>query len=227
MSETKNVVIQQNNGIDYDILKPERSINDKLFGYWWKKEHIVVTKQYLGGNYTNLINLGSYTASYANNITWNFSVNYGDSYIIDKNSLFIKDAKSESVTVVSTKSGNHTSNNNTPNLSDRGEFYWGIQGKIIACFSNKEGEGDPLRIGVIGMLDFNSNGSGGTSYLYGTNQVNGYFFVLTTNVESIGYVFSSNRNKYPDNGQLENDYYTFLGVPFSNALLLSKSDIQV
>lgn len=37
MSETKNIVIQQNNGIDYDVLKPLRSIDDKLFGYWWKK----------------------------------------------------------------------------------------------------------------------------------------------------------------------------------------------
>lgn len=36
MSETKNVVIQQNNGNDYNVLYPKGITDEKLFSYWWK-----------------------------------------------------------------------------------------------------------------------------------------------------------------------------------------------
>jgi len=37
MSETKNVVIQQNNGIDYNLLYPKTVSEKKLFSYWWEE----------------------------------------------------------------------------------------------------------------------------------------------------------------------------------------------
>ena len=40
----------------------------------------------------------------------------------------------------------------------------------------------------------------------------------------VGYVQSNNRNAYPDSGQQDGYKYTYLGVPLSNAALLTISD---
>lgn len=44
---------------------------------------------------------------------------------------------------------------------------------------------------------------------------------------SFEYKSSLERNAYPDSGEVDEISYSFLGIPFSNALFLSKSDIQV
>ena len=229
MSETKNVVIQQNNGTDYDILKPLRSIDDKLFGYWWKKQHYQLVKTYLGQGWQIVWRNGSYSTSSTNRASWQLQANFGDSLEIAGNTL--KLSHYLPVDVVSKRTvysdgSSLTESENTPNNYNNLQKFWGVYREVYCYFTNQDGSGEQISFGSMGGSSFNSSG---TSYWqeFVTTSTSGYAFKLSMEVQGTSYVYSSNRNEYPDAGAVGSDYYTFLGIPFSNALFLSKSDIQV
>lgn len=230
MSETKNVIIQQNNGTDYDILRPERSADVKLFEYWWKKDIYTITKTLIGRNEQVLMRSGSFKTYSTNYCYWAFYPSYGDSFKIENKSLTIENKISSTVNVTSRKTDNSDgsysqTNENNPDYYHFAQKLWGLNGHIYAYYSNEDGTGDQIDFGIYGNSDMND---AGTSYFQQVTGVAiGYAFKFSATISQTVYVHSSNRNKYPDNGQLGNDYYTFLGIPFSNALFLSKSDIQV
>ena len=68
----------------------------------------------------------------------------------------------------------------------------------------------------------NPSGSSPNTYLY----INSFETITYKYIETqfVGYVQSNNRNAYPDSGEQDGYNYTYLGVPLSNAALLTISD---
>lgn len=230
MSETKNVVIQQNNGIDYDVLKPLRSIDDKLFGYWWKR--VGFSSELTERKDTTVSSESSSASNHVFVVTTYYS-----------NTLFYSSSGSLTTSGMSAQTiqmwlNREVGSSNVEVIFDKTPSNY--SGKYIYCNRNyfcattdQKGQSKvPIYINGRGYWD--SSGGGGYGVYYGSWYLTTsssyrslYWWTVNGKTDTVDYVYSSDRNKYPDSG-IENNYgYNFLGVPFSNALLLSKSDIQV
>ena len=230
MSETKNIIIQHNNGIDYDILKPLRSINDKLFGYWWKRINF-------SSELTQRSNSTVYSdSSSSSNYVFTVTLYYSDTlFYSSSGSLTTSGMSSQTIQMYLNREPGSSdvtiSFDKTPSKYAGNYIY--CNRNFFCGTSDQEGQ-FKVPIYINGTGYWSADGGGGYGVYHGSwylNSVNSYsslyLWTVKGKIDTTDYVYSADRNKYPDNG-IENNYgYTFLGVPFSNALLLSKSDIQV
>lgn len=226
MSETKNIVIQQNNGTDYDILKPERSINDKLFGYWWKK---VSFSPQLTTRSSNIV----YSTS-QQSYSFTISFSYSDKlYFSASGSLTTSGMTSQSITMTVNREIRTTSTtisfNVTPSNYVGNYIYCN---RSFFCRTTDQAGQNIIPIYLTGSAYWTEDGAYGTNHgqWFLTSEFTynpSYWWTISGKVDTTEYVYSSDRSKYPNGGIEDNCGYTFLGIPFSNALFLSKSDVQV
>lgn len=216
MSETKNIVIQQNNGIDYDTLYPRIISDEKLFSYWWERT------KYIPQLTVHNNSIGSFGFS-SGTTPVSIHYNYFDQVWINSDGQIDLSKTSEFIVQLDRQNSTFI-----PDNRNYGDIFVMPNTISVFCLSSDNlGEnliksypvfsvaGQNVAQAILKPMD-------SSIINYKQWQVK---FVRDDN--NITYLNSKNRNQYPDKSSLEEWYYTFLGVPFSNALLLSKSDIQV
>lgn len=224
MSETKNVVIQQNNGIDYNLLYPKTVSEKKLFSYWWEE-----TKSgFQTSQFANL-SVVKISGSLAQMVQVNVNCEYyyGDNIKTERNKVLLDTLKKYTgVYRINSEGTIVYQSNNSANFN--GKYIAGRSTSYYFITTDKEG---------VSIVDSYLKYQGEVSSQYGS--ISGYIYpvqnydcfyrwsVSWQPYHNKNYVYSINRNAYPDNGEQDLATYKFLGVPFSNALFLSKSDIQV
>lgn len=224
MSETKNIVIQQNNGIDYNLLYPKTVSGEKLFSYWWEEtKYGFQAKQ--AANTSVIATSGSVAQMVRTNVDCYYY--YGDDIKTERKKILLDNLKKYTGTYRMNSEGTivYKSNNS---INFYGKYITGGENGYYFITTDKEG---------VSIVDSYLRYEGEVSSQFG--RIGGYIYPIQ-NYESYyrwqvayqpynnkNYVYSINRNAYPDNGEQDLAHYTFLGVPFSNALFLSKSDIQV
>ena len=225
MSETKKIVIQQNNGTDYDKLYPQVDaysksetltnntsqmfrINNgtpedvmqylgKYAQYWWK-----VTKP----SHYHQIKTKSSGVWVAITVVQTIDIYYGDT---------VTNSGENTQIVNQLVRGSRWDNFNTQCADIKGK-YWQVK-KSSGITSN----GDVIYVPSNASLSVTTTGGDNWNWIISEFEIITYKYM---EAQFVNYVQSNNRNAYPDSGEQDGYDYTYLGVPLANAALLKISD---
>lgn len=195
----------------------------RMYAYWWKREIRIPTYNISRENsvYINGYSYGS-MGNYSSTQYFTFYPKVGNTLSTTRDgTVYIADQKDFTVNAVwesirvqpeLTISGGGLSGTTTDPNDIRGK-YWNLDG-VICCNRNQnerslymyvEQDGNPWTAYF--------NACGGEGYLYKmVSSVSGYTDGGTD------YVYSFSRGAYPDSGTVGNYTYTYLGIPFENAM---------
>ena len=179
----------------------------RMYAYWWKREVRIPVYTFSQGSYRRT--RGIY---YVEGVSYR-SRTSGSAYQYAGNALgvngagniYIKDQVQIYISWSWPRGDSYLSWNATPN---NGYFYWLYNGEVCQLYNGSTkavitGRGDSEKDGYVCM----------PQDLYNINAT-----ITSYTVDRTDYVYSFSRNTYPDSGTVGNYTYTYLGIPFENAM---------